>query len=155
MTLNECMRKIETDHFSQEAKGVDDVKEWEKRYMRTLPADLKEFYRRFYEVRLFSSSDSPYYILPITKVAPTNEVMYRTEDPKLVSRYVFALIFVWDGNYVAMDLRKKTGKPLYVDAFCETFHGAWKNPRIITTSFTEFLSNALRSKGKHYWLGKK
>jgi hypothetical protein len=149
------MRKIETDHFSQEAKGLDGVKEWEERYKRTLPGDLKKFYSRFHEARLFSSSDSPYYILPITKVAPTNEVMYGKKDPKLGSRYVFALIAVWDGNYVAMDLREKTGEPLYVDAFCETFHGDWKNPRIIAASFRELLSDALQSKGKHYWLGKK
>jgi hypothetical protein len=154
MTLNECIRKIRKNHFFREATGFDDVNEWEKRYMRTLPADLRKFYGQFYEVRLFLLSDSPYHILPITNVRPTNKVMYGTDDPELGSRYVFALIFVWDGNYVAMDLRKDTGKPQYVDAFCETFHGDWKNPRIITTSFTEFLSDALQSKGKHYWLGK-
>lgn len=117
-----------------------------------LPADLREFYSRFSEARLFGEKDDPRYrILPPGEFVQIGEAIYGQETSHPFQRSWYALAHVRDGNYIAIDCHPDRAGYCY-DAFHETVDQL-DYCGVIALSFTELMNRAAEAGDEAWWLG--
>lgn len=96
--------------------------------------------------------DTPYRILPLSKIVRARVAIYGEDDDKWGPASVYALCDVHDGNYVLVDVsRQENGRyPLF-----DGDHEEWPDPaycKQVASSFSEFLEQVLRTRRSLYWI---
>ncbi|HEY7119003.1 MAG TPA: SMI1/KNR4 family protein [Tepidisphaeraceae bacterium] len=116
-----------------------------------LPEDLRAFYTRFGEARLFGDRSDPcYHILPPDEFEQIGAAIYGQPTSEPLQKSWYALAHVQDGNYIAIDCAPSRLGYCY-DAFHETID-ALDYCKIIARSFTELTNIAAANGDKAWWL---
>jgi hypothetical protein len=152
--IQELALQVCTEHFPGTKATPTEIAAAEKRLGFHLPLDLKKFYQACNGARFFKDFDSPYRVLSLAELNPACDLIEGAEVAETETWYAFCELH--DGNYLAMDLAqlKVPNAVPIIDCPHEHF-GQSGHATIVAMSFTEFLIDALKSKGIHYWLGKK
>jgi cell wall assembly regulator SMI1 len=151
--IRELSEKIRADHYPEAPATKEEIAAAEKRIGYRLPLDLKQFYLQSNGARLFKKLDSAFSIVPLEKIVPVSQdILGGTQPPEGTASWM-TLCELPDGNYLAMDLASmKLPDTLHVIDCCHEAFGEEGRAQIIAMSFTEFLIDALKSGGKHYWV---
>ena len=116
-----------------------------------LPDDLRRFYERFSEARLFGDrSDPRYHIPPPGEFVQIGFAIYSQPTSNAVQRSWYALAHVRDGNYIAIDCAPSRLGYCY-DAFHETLDDL-SYCGVIARSFTELMNVAAAAGDSAWWL---
>jgi hypothetical protein len=116
-----------------------------------LPDDLRRFYERFSEARLFGDrSDPRYHIPPPGEFVQIGFAIYSQPTSNAVQRSWYALAHVRDGNYIAIDCAPSRLGYCY-DAFHETIDDL-SYCGVIARSFTELMNRAAAGGDEAWWL---
>jgi len=122
-----------------------------------LPEAIKAIYR-FSNGVCMGPNDVPAFVLhPIEEVVPISMAVYGEPPGESGPPTMFGLIRLHDGDYAALDLTTRSASDTYriVDAFTETIHFEWKNPKLIAVDIEDFFSKAdthLEGPSAYWWL---
>lgn len=117
-----------------------------------LPDDVKQFYTRFGEARLFGDLMDPRcHILPPAQFVQVGLAVCDQETTDPIQRSWYAVAHVQDGNYFAIDLATPRLGRCY-DVFHETFYNKPYECKVIALSFTELLNSVARAGDECWWL---
>lgn len=151
--MRSLLEEVSRDHFPRPPATLDAIEAFEKREGWELDPDLRAFYLHSNGAALLRWPDSPYEILPLSKIVRARVAIYGEDDDKWGPATMSAFCYVRDGNYVVLDVsRQIDGRYPLLDGDHET----WPNPEYCTqiaSSFSEFLEQVLRTRRSLYWLG--
>jgi len=151
--ISSLLEEVSRDHFPYPPTTADEIEKFERRVGWRLDPDLRAFYLHCNGAELIERlPDTPYRILPLSKIVRARVAIYGEDDDKWGPASVYALCDVQDGNYVLVDVaRQENGLyPLF-----DGDHEAWPDPaycKQVASSFSEFLENVLRTRRNLYWL---
>ena len=141
--LDSLFNQIESEHHFVLAQNPNLIDTIEENSGYQFPDDLKEFYRRYESVCLYSKEDPLYRFLSVDELHTTRIDIYGEDSIDLGPDHWWSVCDVQDGNYISIDLKSFQDKEYnYIDAFHETFAEKGYS-MIIAKSFTELLSKAL------------
>jgi len=150
--LMDLIGEIKGSHFPNPPASGGQISAIEKKLGFELPGDLREFYSQCDGARLFKREDAPYWILPLDRLERTRVSITGEDDDQWGPPSWYSFCDVQDGNYLAIDIATlKEDKVQVIDCFHETFRDPGYN-QVIALSFSEFLRDALKSGGEHYYL---
>lgn len=152
--LSSLLEEVSRDHFPYPPATPAEIAQFEQRVGWKLDPDLRAFYLHCNGAELIERlPDSPYQILPLSKIKRARVAIYGEDDDKWGPASAYAICDVQDGNYVLLDVsRQENGRYPLVDGY----HEAWPNPKYcgpVASSFSEFLEGILRTRRNLYWLG--
>ncbi len=131
----------------------EEIEEFERRVGWKLDPDLRTFYLHCYGAALLRWPDSPYEILPLSKIVRARVAICGEDADRWGPASMYAFCYVRDSNYVVLDVSQLVdGRYPLIDGDRET----WPNPEYCTqiaSSFSEFLEQVLRTRRSLYWLG--
>lgn len=146
--LIDSIAEVLRSHHARPPASESELDAFERAHGFKLDPSLRAFYAASNGASLFRIEDSPYEILPMSQIV-TGRVALFADHPPLCPENVFAFCYVQDGNYVGLEVTSGQPHPII-----DLFHETWpKHREIIARSFEDFLDRALRSGGRHYWLG--
>jgi hypothetical protein len=152
--MSRLLEEVSRDYFPYPPAAPEQIESFEQRVGWRLDPDLRAFYLHCNGGELIERlPDTPYRILPLSKIVRARVAIYGEDDDKWGPASVYALCDVQDGNYVLVDVsREENGHyPLF-----DGDHEAWPDPaycKQIASSFSEFLEQVLRTRRSLYWLG--
>jgi hypothetical protein len=152
-SLSSLLEEISRVHFPYPPATAEEIEEFERRVGWRLDSDLRAFYLHCNGAELFKRlPDAPYQLLPLSEVVRARVAIRRADDDQWGPASMYAICDMQDGNYVVVDVaRQENGRyPLF-----DGDHETWPEPvycEQIASSFSEFLGEALSSKGRSYWL---
>ena len=152
-SMRALLEEISRDHFPYAPAPPDELAEFERRVGWRLDADLRAFYLHCNGAELMERlPDTPYRILPLSKIVRARVAIYGEDDDKWGPASVYALCDVQDGNYVLVDVgREENGRYPLLDGD----HEAWPDPdycKQVADSFSDFLARVLGTRRSLYWL---
>ncbi len=156
MPMSRLLEEVSREHFPYPPATPEEIEVFEQRVGWKLDLDLRAFYLHCNGAELFKRlPDAPYQVLPLSQIVRARVAIRREDDDQWGPASMYALCDVQDGNYVVVDVaRQQNGRyPLF-----DGDHETWPDPAYceqIASSFSEFLEEVLRSKGRSYWLGRK
>ena len=151
--MSSLLEEVSRDHLPSPPATPEEIEEFEQRVGWKLDPDLRAFYLHCNGAELIERlPDTPYRILPLSKIVRARVAIYGEDDEKWGPASVYALCDVQDGNYVLMDVSRQENDryPLF-----DGDHEAWPDPdycRQIASSFSEFLEQVLRTRRSLYWI---
>lgn len=146
--LIDDIAEVLRSHHARPPAPESELEAFERAHGFKLDPALRTFYAASNGASLFRIEDSPYEILPVSQVV-TGRVALFADHPPPCPEYVFAFCYVQDGNYMGFEVMPGQPYPII-----DLFHETWPKYReVIAGSFEDFLHWALRSGGRHYWLG--
>lgn len=151
--MSSLLEEISRDHFPYPPATVEEIEEFERRMGWRLDPALRAFYLHCNGAELFKRRPGcPYRLLPLSEIIRARVAIYGEDDDQWGPASVYGLCYVQDGDYVVVDVgRQENGCYPLIDGW----HEAWPDPRQcgqVASSFSEFLQDALRSKGRKFWL---
>jgi len=150
--MSRLFEEVSRDHFPRPPATPEEIEEFEQRVGWKLDPDLRAFYLHCNGAALIRWPDSPYEILPLSKIVRARVAIRREDDDQWGPASMYALCYVRDGNYVVLDAsRQVDGRYPLIDGDHET----WPNPDYcgpVASSFSEFLEQVLRTRRSLYWI---
>jgi len=150
--MSHLLEEIVRDHFPHPPARPEEIDAFERRVGWNLDPDLRAFYLRCDGAALLRATDSPYEILPLSKLTRARIAIRGEDDDKWGPPSLYALCYVRDGNYVVLDVtRRIEGSYPLLDGDHET----WFTPEYCTQiarSFSEFLEQIFRTRRSLYWV---
>ena len=151
--MSRLLEEVSRDHFPYPPATSAEIEAFERRVDWKLDPDLRAFYLHCNGAALLRWPDSPYEILPLSKIVRARVAIYGEDDDKWGPASMYSFCYVRDGNYVVLDVsRHVAGRYPLMDGDRET----WPHPEYCTQiapSFSEFLEQVLRTRRSLYWLG--
>lgn len=141
--ISDLVQIIKRDHFPNDPASSTDIDNFQSRFGKSLPGELRQLYLAFDGAKLFHKVDPLFRILPLHSVKPMSELLHSSAEG-IESLVGFCKL--GDSDYLAIDLGIKD-LPVF-DCFHETFPSV----SIIGASFTEVLHDMLNSNGTMSWL---
>ena len=154
MDIHESLfRTIEKLHLSGPCDDQHEIDRFEESLDYLLPSDLKEFYRKYKTVTLFTDNQSYLYrFVPISEMHPTRIDIFGVDSDEFAPSTWITICDVMEGNFIAVDIAPRDGDEFnYIDCFHETCGIPGEN-KIIAKSFTELLQSALHSGDNLFYL---
>ncbi|HLL52898.1 MAG TPA: SMI1/KNR4 family protein [Myxococcaceae bacterium] len=152
--MSPLLEEISRDHYPRPPATAEEVQQFEQRVGWKLDPGLRAFYLHSDGAALLQWPDSPYEILPLSKIVRARVAIYGEDDDKWGPASMYAFCYVRDSNYVVLDVsRQVDGRYPLIDGDRET----WPNPEYCTqiaSSFSEFLEQVLSTRLSLYWLRK-
>jgi hypothetical protein len=152
VTIKHLLAELASHHFLNPPATVEQIRAFENRVGWRLDPDLRAFYLLCDGADLFKRPDSPYRILPLSRIVRARVAILGEDDDKWGPASWYAFCALYDSNYVVVDVsRSRQERYPIIDGYREMF----PNPeycRQIADSFSEFLAGALRSNGNWFWL---
>jgi hypothetical protein len=151
--MSRLLEEVSSEHFPYPPATPEEIEEFERRVGWRLDPDLRAFYLHCNGAELLERlPDTPYRVLPLSKIVRARVAIYGEDDDKWSPSSVYALCDVQDGNYVLVDVsRQEKGRyPIF-----DGDHEAWPDPaycRQVASSFSEFLEQVLRTRRSLYWI---
>jgi hypothetical protein len=150
--ISSLLEEVSRDHFPQAPATPEEIDQFERRVGWKLDPDLRAFYLHCNGASLIQWQDSPYKILPLSKIVRARVAIRREDDDQWGPASMYALCYVRDSNYVVLDVsRQVDGRYPLMDGDHET----WPDPEYrtqIASSFSEFLEQILRTRRSLYWI---
>lgn len=133
------------------------IAEWEQRNGVRMPESLKAIYRFSNGLRMGPDGAPTFLLHPIAELETISMAIYGEPPGESGPPTMFGLIRLHDGDYAALDLAARSESDMYriVDAFSETIHLTWKNPKVIAANIEEFFIKAdqhLTEPCAYWWL---
>jgi cell wall assembly regulator SMI1 len=152
MNVDRLVEITKKKHHARPKATLNSIERFQRSHYVTLPADMKAFYSHCDGASLFEKDDPTYKLLPLSQIARARILVNGEDTDACGPESWYGFCDVRDGNYVAIDLDTASSTFSCVfDCFHETFPDpAYTN--MIARSFSEFLENALNSRGQLYWL---
>ncbi|XXF78354.1 SMI1/KNR4 family protein [Myxococcaceae bacterium GXIMD 01537] len=151
--MSRLLGEVSRDHFPHPPATPEEIEEFERRVGWKLDSDLRAFYLHCNGAALIRRQDSPYEILPLSKIVRARIALRGKDDDSRGPASMYALCYVRDGNYVVLDVSQQAdGRYPLIDGDRET----WPDPEYCTriaNSFSEFLEQVLHTRRSLYWLG--
>ncbi|XXF79317.1 SMI1/KNR4 family protein [Myxococcaceae bacterium GXIMD 01537] len=153
--ISVLLEEVSRAHFPYPPATSEEIEEFERRVGWQLDPDLRAFYLHCNGAELFKRlPESPFQVLPLRDIVRARVAIRREDDDSWGPASMYALCDVQDGNYVVVDVaRQEDGRyPLF-----DGDHETWPDPNYreqIAGSFSEFLEEVLRGKGRSYWLSR-
>ena len=153
MTIDEALRSILAAHFPAAPATVDEIARFEAANGWRLDDEMRAFYFSCNGANLFRRTNSPYRILPLCEIQRARVAVFGVDDDRYGSSTMYTVCDNGDSDYVAVNVSSDEPYLLY-DIFHEV--GPFLNDCVVVaTSFSEFLTRALGSDGRLYWLNAK
>nr|WP_233261936.1 SMI1/KNR4 family protein [Vitiosangium sp. GDMCC 1.1324] len=153
--MSRLLEEVSRDHFPYPPASPEELKAFEQRVGWRLDPDLRAFYLHCNGAELIKQRpDCPYRILPLSEIVRARVAIRGEDEDKWGPASMYVLCYLQDGDYVILDVSRQDNDryPL-----TDGWHEAWPDPKYceqIASSFSEFLEEALRSKGRQYWLAR-
>ncbi|MFE8601122.1 SMI1/KNR4 family protein [Archangium violaceum] len=151
--MSSLLEEVSREHFPHPPATPEEIEAFEQRVGWMLDPDLRAFYLHCNGAALIQWPDSPYEILPLSKIVRARVAIRGKDDDSRGPASMFALCYVRDSNYVVLDVsRQVEGRYPLIDGDRET----WPNPEYCTqiaSSFSAFLEQVLRTRRSLHWLG--
>jgi hypothetical protein len=151
--MSRLLEEVSRDHFPRPPATPEEIEEFEQRVGWKLDPDLRAFYLHCNGAALLHWPDSPYEILPLSKIVRARVAIRGKDDDSRGPASMYAFCYVRDGNYAVLDVsRQIDGRYPLIDGDHET----WPNSEYcaqFASSFSEFLEQVLRTRRSLYWLG--
>ncbi|NTX02582.1 SMI1/KNR4 family protein [Myxococcus sp. CA040A] len=151
MHMEHLLAEFSRLHFPRPPATSAQLSSFEARMGWTLDSDLRAFYLHSNGGTLFKPlPDANYCILSLEEIERARVAIMGRDEDTYGAASQYTLVDMQDTNFVVLDVAQQQGGryPLF-DAFHETF----PQTKRIASSFEEFLTRALRSGGRVYWLG--
>ncbi|PTL79194.1 SMI1/KNR4 family protein [Vitiosangium sp. GDMCC 1.1324] len=154
-SMSRLLEEVSRDHFPYPPASPEELKAFEQRVGWRLDPDLRAFYLHCNGAELIKQRpDCPYRILPLSEIVRARVAIRGEDEDKWGPASMYVLCYLQDGDYVILDVSRQDNDryPL-----TDGWHEAWPDPKYceqIASSFSEFLEEALRSKGRQYWLAR-
>ena len=131
------------------AATLQQISAFEAKVGWQLDEDLRAFYLHCDGAALFDAPpDANYRILPLAQIRRARVAIFGRDEDEYGAPSLFAVVDMQDTNFVVLDVAGTPGTYPLFDAFHETFPSVER----IASSFEEFLTRALSSGGRSYWL---
>jgi hypothetical protein len=151
--MSSLLDEVSRDHFPKPPATPEEIEAFEQRVGWKLDPDLRAFYLHCDGAALIRWPDSPYEILPLSKIVRARVAIRGKDEDSRGPASMYAFCYVRDGNYVVLDVsRQVDGRYPLIDGCHET----WPDPEYcgpVANSFSEFLEQVLRTRRSLYWLG--
>jgi hypothetical protein len=151
-SMSSLLEEVSRNHFPHPPAMPEELEAFEQRVGWRLDPDLRAFYSHCNGAALIHWPDSPYELLPLSKVVRARVAIRGKDDDSRGLASMYAICDVRDGNYVVLDVsRQVDGRYPLIDGDRET----WPNPEYCTqiaSSFSEFLEQVLRTRRSLYWI---
>ncbi|AKQ66097.1 hypothetical protein A176_003009 [Myxococcus hansupus] len=157
MLMAELLAEVSRLHHPNPPATPAQIEAFEKRVGWTLDSDLRAFYLHCDGANLFDSRtpvfrDPAFSFLPLSRIQRARVVMSQDDTDKTGPASWYVACEVRDSNYILLDVsHQEAGRYPIRDGYREGF----PDPdycRQIARSFSEFLTGALRSNGRWFWL---
>ncbi|NMO22694.1 SMI1/KNR4 family protein [Pyxidicoccus fallax] len=150
--MRELLAEISRHHFPNPPATPAEIEAFEQRVGWRLDPDLRAFYLHCDGAELFRKPDSPFRIRPLSKIIRARVAIRGLDDDSRGPASWYALCALHDSNYVLLDVgTQEDGRYPILDGYREAFPNPHECKRI-AGSFSEFLTGALRSHGRWFWL---
>lgn len=150
--MQHLLAEVSLHHFPNPPATPAGIEAFEQRVGWRLDPDLRAFYLHCDGAELFTKPDSPYRILPLSRLVRARMAIRGKDDDSRGPAFWYALCALHDSNYVMVDVSThEDGRYPILDGYREGFPDPHACKRI-AGSFAEFLAGALRSQGKWFWL---
>ena len=153
MRMSRLLEEVSRDYFPYPPATAEEIESFEQRVGWRLDPDLRAFYLHCNGAELIERlPDTPYRILPLSKIVRARVAIYGEDDDKWGPASVYAFCDVQDGNYVLVDVSRQENDryPLF-----DGDHEAWPDPaycKQVASSFSEFLEQVLHTRRSLYWI---
>ena len=151
--MSRLLEEVSRDHFPYPPATPEQIEAFEQRVGWRLDPDLRAFYLHCNGAELIERlPDTPYRILPLSKIVRARVAIYGEDDDKWGPASVYALCDVQDGNYVLVDV---SGQEDDRYSLFDGDHEAWPDPaycKQVASSFSEFLEQVLHTRRSLYWI---
>jgi hypothetical protein len=152
VTIDSLLAEVSRNHFLNPPATAEQIAAFEHRMGWHLDPDLRAFYLHCDGADLFKRPDSPYRILPLSKIVRARVAILGEDDDKSGPASWYAFCALYDSNYVILDVSRTSNERYHIiDGYREMFPDPTYCRRI-AGSFSEFLAGALRSNGNWFWL---
>lgn len=159
MVMTDLLAEISRLHVPNPPATPDQLDAFEQRMGWRLDPDLRAFYLHCDGARLFAQRDPTlgfvdpaFTFLPLSRIARARVVMRDEDTDQAGPSSWYALCEVRDSNYILLDVSQQPGGRYPIR---DGYNEAFPDPEYcapIATSFQEFLTGALRSNGRWFWL---
>jgi hypothetical protein len=152
MTIEECISAIGQRHFPRPPATEVAIQSFVRTNGVDLPEDLTRFYLSYNGARLFSVSDAPFKFVAIESVVRVRMAILGDDRERYGPNDLYAVCALGDTDFAGINLNRSSAEFGVVrDCNHHGFPDLEYCP-VIARSFAEFLSAALMSAGKQYWL---
>ncbi|MBE7478995.1 MAG: SMI1/KNR4 family protein [Polyangiaceae bacterium] len=147
-TINDLIAVVESTqpHVVADGEARQDLDRFTARSGFALPSDLTAFYERISSATLVES----YQMLPPSAWVRTGAALQGPEWAESEPPSWYAFCDAFDGNYIGIDLATTAAG---ANPILDCDHDDVRERRVIANSFTEFLTEALRSPDRPFYLG--
>jgi hypothetical protein len=152
MTIEECISAIGQRHFPRPPATEAAVHSLVRANGVELPEDLTRFYLSYNGARLFSASDAPFEFVGIESLVRVRVAILGDDRERYGPNDLYAVCALGDTDFGGINLDRGSAE---FGAVRDCNHHGFPDLDycpVIARSFTEFLSAALVSGGKRYWL---
>ncbi|MET0403555.1 MAG: SMI1/KNR4 family protein, partial [Cystobacter sp.] len=101
--LSHLLEAVTREHFPLPPATPEDIAAFEQRMGWRLDPDLRAFYLHCDGASLLRSPDSPYQLLPLSRIVRARVALYGRDEDRWGPASVYAFCSVRDGNYVLLD----------------------------------------------------
>ncbi|AGC49189.1 hypothetical protein MYSTI_07917 [Myxococcus stipitatus DSM 14675] len=149
-SFDQLLDAVVREHYPHPPATELEIAAFEARAGWPLGPELRAFYLRCNGAELFAPlPEANYSILSLGEVQRARIRMRGTDDDSVSPGTWWVLVDCQDSDFILVDASGRAPYPM-LDAFHETF------PQVkqVAASFGEFLSRALTSRNRLYWLQK-
>ncbi|RYZ40465.1 MAG: SMI1/KNR4 family protein [Myxococcaceae bacterium] len=152
MSMTALLDEVVRQHFPNPPATLEQLDAFEQRTGWRLDPDLRAFYLRCDGANLFDRTDPAFTFLPLSQLHRARVVMRQDDTDRSGPSSWYAICEVRDSNYILLDVsQQQDGRYPIRDGYNEAFPDP-SYCRPIAASFSEFLSGALRSNQRWFWL---
>ncbi|MCP3102640.1 SMI1/KNR4 family protein [Myxococcus sp. K15C18031901] len=146
--LDELLDIVVREHFPHAPASEQEISDFEARAGWRLGPELHAFYRRSNGAELFVPlPDARYSILSLAELQRARVRMRGIDDDSMGPASWWTLVDCQDSDFILVNVARPAPYPM-LDAFHETYPSV----RQVAASFQEFLTRALASNNRLYWL---
>ena len=152
MRMDQVVNNILSNHFPNPPSNQAELLAFERRVGCRMDEDLHAFYLACNGASLFQPLNSNYRLLSLTEIVRARIAVFGHDDDTWGPASWYVVCSCGDGDFVAIDVHtRRNGKfPLF-----DVDHGTFPRPEYnleIATCYSDFLSMALQSHNRSYWL---
>ncbi|NOK12785.1 SMI1/KNR4 family protein [Corallococcus exercitus] len=150
--MTELLEEVSRRHFPNPPATPAHIEAFEARMGWKLDPDLRAFYLHCDGAKLFDRIDPDFHFLPLEMIRRARVVMLQDDSDKSGPASWYATCALQDSNYILVDVgQQHGGRYPIIDGYREGFPDPYYCTQI-AASFSEFLSGALRSERRWFWL---
>jgi hypothetical protein len=106
-SMSSLLEEVSRNHFPHPPAMPEELEAFEQRVGWRLDPDLRAFYLHCNGAALIHWPDSPYELLPLSKIVRARVAICGEDDDRWGPASMYAFCYVRDGNYVVLDVSQQ------------------------------------------------